>query len=160
MKDFFKWFFQGNRVQATVRTKELINKFRLLIDEGSCYRISNFGVGENGGKFPFLNHKFKIAFFKNTDVTRVVGWDKNTHGFKFEPFTNLQTKSFIETDVVGELLLFKINPYMHKHSVWFVIITYFYADVTGTIVSITGPLPFNNFRVDKIRRNVLPEDVE
>ncbi|PWA51644.1 HXXXD-type acyl-transferase family protein [Artemisia annua] len=35
---------QGNCVQATVRTKENINKFQLLIDEGSCYRIENFGV--------------------------------------------------------------------------------------------------------------------
>ncbi|PWA76328.1 hypothetical protein CTI12_AA235610 [Artemisia annua] len=62
---------QGNRVQATARTKEVINKYRLLIDEGSCYRISNFGVGENGGKYPFLNHRYKISFFRNTGVTRI-----------------------------------------------------------------------------------------
>nr|GFB22418.1 replication protein A 70 kDa DNA-binding subunit B [Tanacetum cinerariifolium] len=29
---------QGNRVQATIRNKN-ISKFQLLIDEGSCYRI-------------------------------------------------------------------------------------------------------------------------
>ena len=106
--------FQGNRVQATVRTKELINKFRLLIDEGSCYRVSNFGVGENGGRYPFLNHKFKIAFFRNTAVTRVVGWDKNIHGFKFEPFTNFQTKKFKESYVVGEFLFFICLIYHFK----------------------------------------------
>ena len=107
-----------------------------------------------------MNHKFKIAFFRNTAVTRVVGWDKNTRGFKFEPFTNFQTKKFIETDVVGELLLFKRNPYIDKHYILFVLIIYFYADVIGTIVSITDPQPFNNFGVDKIRRNVVLEDVE
>ena len=96
--------FQGNRVQATARTKEVINKYRLLIDEGSCYRISNFGVGENGGKYPFLNHRYKISFFRNTGVTRVPGWENNPRGFKFEPFTNFVTKEFKETDVVGELL--------------------------------------------------------
>lgn len=119
-------------MQATARTKELINKYRLLIDEGSCYRISNFGVGENGGKFPFLNHKYKIAFFKNTGVTRVVGWDRNTHGFKFEPFTNFQTKNYKETDVVGEFLILfvsylfiKSTIYVHVHCVLFVLILAF-----------------------------------
>ena len=96
--------FQGNRVQATVRSKENINKFQLLIDEGSCYRIGNFGVGENGGRFPLLNHRFKITFFKNTSVTRVPTFDNNVRGFNFEPFQNFASKRFKDTDVVGELL--------------------------------------------------------
>ncbi|PWA87999.1 replication protein A 70 kDa DNA-binding subunit D [Artemisia annua] len=124
---------QGNRVQATARTKEVINKYRLLIDEGSCYRISNFGVGENGGKYPFLNHRYKISFFRNSGVTRVPSWEKNPRGFNFEPFNNFFTKDFKETDLV---------------------------DVIGTIVSITDPQPFTNYGVDKIRRNVLLEDLE
>ncbi|GJX12684.1 putative reverse transcriptase domain-containing protein [Tanacetum coccineum] len=33
---------QGNRVQATIKGKH-ISKFQLLLDEGACYRIGNFG---------------------------------------------------------------------------------------------------------------------
>nr|GEZ86165.1 replication protein A 70 kDa DNA-binding subunit B [Tanacetum cinerariifolium] len=50
---------QGNRVQATIKGKH-INKFQLLLDEGACYRIGNFGVGENSGKWPLLNHNRTI----------------------------------------------------------------------------------------------------
>ena len=74
----------------------------MLMDEGSCYRIANFGVGENGGKFPFLTHRYKIAFFKNTSVTRVFSFDNNIKRFKFEPFTNFTSIQYKQTDVVGE----------------------------------------------------------
>ena len=42
-----------------------MSKFAGLLEEGACYRIRNFGVGENGGKYPLLPHKYKINFFKN-----------------------------------------------------------------------------------------------
>ncbi|GKC65926.1 replication protein A 70 kDa DNA-binding subunit B, partial [Tanacetum coccineum] len=112
---------------------ELINKFHLLIDEGSRYRIGDFGVGDNGGKYPLLNHKFKIAFYKNTSLTRLASFDKNSRGFRFEPFQNFTTKHFKETELV---------------------------DVVGTIVSISEPIPFNNFGEHKIRRTVILEDVD
>ncbi|GJW95359.1 replication protein A 70 kDa DNA-binding subunit B [Tanacetum coccineum] len=123
---------QGNRVQATVRNKN-ISKFQLLIDEGSCYRIGNFGVGDNGGNYPLLNHRFKMNFYKNTSVTRVGNFDNNTRGFKFEPFANFSTKEFSPSDVV---------------------------DVIGTVVSMTDCIPFNTFGVDKIRRTLILEDVD
>ncbi|GJR01983.1 replication protein A 70 kDa DNA-binding subunit B [Tanacetum coccineum] len=123
---------QGNRVQATVRNKN-ISKFQLLIDEGSCYRIGNFGVGDNGGNYPLLNHRFKMNFYKNTSVTRVGNFDNNTRGFKFEPFANFSTKEFSPSDVV---------------------------DVIGTVVSMTDCIPFNTFGVDKIRRTLILKDVE
>ncbi|GKC86212.1 replication protein A 70 kDa DNA-binding subunit B [Tanacetum coccineum] len=83
----------GNRVQATVRNKK-ISKFQLLIDEGSCYRIGNLGVGDNGSKYPMLNHLYKMIFYKNTSMTRVDNFDNNTRGFKFEPFANFTTRQF------------------------------------------------------------------
>ncbi|GJW47047.1 replication protein A 70 kDa DNA-binding subunit B [Tanacetum coccineum] len=43
----------GNRVQATVRNQD-IKKFQPILDEGACYRISNFGIGENGGNILFV----------------------------------------------------------------------------------------------------------
>ncbi|PWA84264.1 nucleic acid-binding, OB-fold protein [Artemisia annua] len=63
---------EGNRIQASIKADSM-NRFNAILDEVSCYRISNFGVGENGDKFPLLSHKFKISFFKNTAVTRGYG---------------------------------------------------------------------------------------
>nr|GEV36339.1 replication protein A 70 kDa DNA-binding subunit B [Tanacetum cinerariifolium] len=123
---------KNNRVKATVRNKN-ISKFQLLIDKGSCYRIDNFGVGDNGGKYPLLNHCYKMNFYKNTSVTRVGNFDNKTCSFKFEPFANFNTRQFFESDIV---------------------------DVLETVVSLTDCIPFNNFGVDKIRRNLIFEDVD
>nr|GEX94874.1 replication protein A 70 kDa DNA-binding subunit B [Tanacetum cinerariifolium] len=77
-----------------------VSNYQRLV--GSCYRISNFGVGENGGKFPLLNHRYKMKFFKNTSVTSVASFDNNTRGFKFDPFSNFTARTFGETKVVGQ----------------------------------------------------------
>nr|GEU32240.1 replication protein A 70 kDa DNA-binding subunit B [Tanacetum cinerariifolium] len=116
----------------TVRNKN-ISKFQLLINEGSCYQISNFGVGDNGGKYPLLTHRYKMNFYKNTYVTRVGNFENNTRGFKFEPFANFTTKQYFESDVVD-------------------------AEVIGTLVSMTICIPFDSFGVDKISRTLILED--
>ncbi|PWA63284.1 hypothetical protein CTI12_AA354140 [Artemisia annua] len=104
----------GNRVHCTCK-KDHINKFQLLIDEGSCYRIGNFGVGENGGNYPLLSHRYKLNLYKNSSVTRLASFDNNVRGFKFEPFSNLYVRQFSELESV---------------------------DVIGTIVSISDLIPF------------------
>ncbi|GKA71944.1 hypothetical protein Tco_0778160 [Tanacetum coccineum] len=96
-------------------------------------QLANFGVGENGGKFPTLNHRYKLNFFKNTAVTRVASFDNNTRGFKFEHFTAFTSRRFSDTELCG---------------------------VIGTIVSISDAIPFNTFGVYKIRRTIILEDVE
>ncbi|GKB24771.1 structural maintenance of chromosomes protein 5 [Tanacetum coccineum] len=77
---------QGNRIQVSVK-KDGLSKFQPILQEGSCYKISNFGVGENGGKFPLLNHKYRINFYKNTSVTRVNKFDNNNVEDKVECVT-------------------------------------------------------------------------
>ncbi|GJW63798.1 replication protein A 70 kDa DNA-binding subunit B [Tanacetum coccineum] len=106
---------------------------QLLLDEGSCYRIANFGVGDNGGKFPLINHKYKVNLFKNTSVTRLPIIDNNPCGFKFELFPNFHIRQFAASDVV---------------------------DLIGTVVSISDFITYNNSGEDKIRRNLILEDVE
>ncbi|PWA42840.1 hypothetical protein CTI12_AA540880 [Artemisia annua] len=91
---------QGNRIQASIKKTD-INKFQAILDEGSCYKVGSFGVGENGGKFPLLSHRYKIGFYKNTSVTRVDPFDQNTRGFLFEPFQNFTRRQFTETDIVA-----------------------------------------------------------
>nr|GEU55242.1 replication protein A 70 kDa DNA-binding subunit B [Tanacetum cinerariifolium] len=60
---------EGNCVQATIKL-DTMNKVLAVLEEGSCYRIGNFGVGKNGGKYLLLNHRYKINFYKNTSITR------------------------------------------------------------------------------------------
>ncbi|GJV57761.1 hypothetical protein Tco_1458766 [Tanacetum coccineum] len=74
-----------------------------------------------------------MNFFKSTIVTRVANFDDNICGFKFEPFANFSARKFSETEVV---------------------------DVIGTVVSISDCIPFNSYRVDKIRRTLILEDYE
>ncbi|PWA86283.1 replication protein A 70 kDa DNA-binding subunit D [Artemisia annua] len=120
---------QGNRIQATIK-RDHITKFAGLLEEGACYRIRNFGVGENGGKYPLLPHKYKINFFKNTSLTRMNRFDTNLNGFKFEPFLRFSTRRWSEQEAV---------------------------DIIGTIVSIGDPIPFGD---NQKRRTVILEDAE
>ncbi|GKB65477.1 replication protein A 70 kDa DNA-binding subunit B [Tanacetum coccineum] len=133
-KPEMKWGLEmGNRIQVSVK-KDGLSKFQPILQEGSCYKISNFGVGENRGRFPLLSHKYRINFYKNTSVTRVNKFDNNVHGFKFEPFQNFATKHFSPTDVV---------------------------DVIGTVVSISDLIPFSGgLDQEKRRRTILLEDVD
>nr|GEW92912.1 replication protein A 70 kDa DNA-binding subunit B [Tanacetum cinerariifolium] len=124
---------EGNRIQAHMKGKDLMNKFIPVLDEGSCYRIRNFRVGENGGKYPLLNHRYKINFYKNTSITRVNHFDQNLRGFKFEPFQNFTTKKFGPTDLV---------------------------DVIGTIVSISNLILFESYGKEKYRRTITLQDVD
>ncbi|GKA93596.1 replication protein A 70 kDa DNA-binding subunit B [Tanacetum coccineum] len=122
----------GNRIQASVM-KNCMKKFEPIIDEGTCYRITNFGVGENGGNYPLVNHKYRINFYMNTMVTRVNKFDNNVHGFRFEPFQNFSTKHFSSSDFV---------------------------DVIGTVVSISDLIPFSGgLGQEKRRRTILLQDV-
>ncbi|PWA87311.1 hypothetical protein CTI12_AA131500 [Artemisia annua] len=89
----------GNRIQATIK-RDSMTKFAGLLEEGACYRIRNFGVGENCGKYPLLPHKYKINFFKNTSLTRMNRFDTNHNGFKFEPFLRFSTRRWSEQEAV------------------------------------------------------------
>ncbi|GJU77493.1 putative reverse transcriptase domain-containing protein [Tanacetum coccineum] len=122
----------GNRVQATIRNHD-IKKFQPILDERASYRISNFGIGENSGNFPLLEHRFKLNFFKNTALTRIESFDSNPRGFRFEHFGAFTSRKFFEREL---------------------------SDVIGTIVSISDSIPFNYAGVDKIRRTVILEDYD
>ena len=78
-------------------------KFEPLLQEGQCYMISNFGVAENGGRLPLLPNRWKISFFKGTNVTRIDQIDHNFVGFINEPFTRIldSNNEYKEHDCVG-----------------------------------------------------------
>nr|GEY12425.1 replication protein A 70 kDa DNA-binding subunit B [Tanacetum cinerariifolium] len=66
--------------------KEWVFCFEPLFKEGQCYSISNFAIAENSGRLPLLPHKYKISFYKETVVTRIVAFDDNVNGFILEPY--------------------------------------------------------------------------
>ena len=69
--------------------------------------ISNFGVAENGGRLPLLPNRWKISFFKGTNVTRIDQIDDNFVGFINEPFTRIldPNNEYHEHDCVGMHLM-------------------------------------------------------
>ncbi|GKB61778.1 replication protein A 70 kDa DNA-binding subunit B [Tanacetum coccineum] len=121
----------GNRIQSSVM-EDCMKKFEPIIDEGTCYRITNFRVRKNGGNYPLVNHKYRINFYMNTIVTRVNKFDNNVYGLRFEPFQNFSTKHFSPSDFV---------------------------DVIGTVVSISDLIPFSGgLGQEKKRRTILLQD--
>ncbi|PWA56462.1 replication protein A 70 kDa DNA-binding subunit B [Artemisia annua] len=100
--DFLVQDEQGNRIQCSVK-KNIMHKYEGIIEEGKCYRISNFVVADNSGKFPLLGHMYKIVFYKNTILTRIKDFDENSMGFKFVSIGEINSKQFKDNDVVGNI---------------------------------------------------------
>lgn len=88
-------------------------RFEPLFEEGQCYVISNFGIAENSGRLPLLPHKYKLSFFKGTQVTRVDPFDDNVSGFVLEPFNSLLggNRRYHDHDAVGT---FSKNILIHQ----------------------------------------------
>ena len=98
--NYFNQFSQGNRIQCTARNNDMY-RFEPLFQQGHCYIITDFSVGENNGILPLLNHKYKITFFQSTKVTRIDHFDEDVFGFKLEPFSEILSKRYHEKDSVG-----------------------------------------------------------
>ncbi|PWA69063.1 hypothetical protein CTI12_AA302290 [Artemisia annua] len=97
---------KGNRIQCTARNNDMY-RFEPLFQQGHCYIITDFSVGENNGILPLLNHKYKITFFQSTKVTRIDHFDEDVFGFKLEPFSEILSKRYHEkdsVDVVGVIV--------------------------------------------------------
>ncbi|PWA62733.1 hypothetical protein CTI12_AA360010 [Artemisia annua] len=123
---------KGNRIQCTARNNDMY-RFEPLFQQGHCYMISDFSIGENNGILPLLNHKYKITFFQSTKVTRIDHFDEDVFGFKLEPFSDILSKKYNDKDSV---------------------------DVIGAIVAIGDIIPIPNSLVKKVRRTVIIEDTE
>nr|XP_043618840.1 uncharacterized protein LOC122590725 [Erigeron canadensis] len=97
---------QGSRIQATVKHK-LIPKFAALLEEGGIRVISNFGVGENKGRFLLTRHPCKINFYPNTSVRLSNDWagpDQSIHLLSFDDILTKNFESVYSFDVIGEVV--------------------------------------------------------
>ncbi|GJU36794.1 ATP-dependent DNA helicase PIF1-like protein [Tanacetum coccineum] len=93
-----------------------------------------FGIGENSGNFPLLEHRFKLKVHGLNVVFLIPD--------KFSKMYDERDKSGI---VVMILQLCKVK---------------YFNDVIRTIISISDAVPFNYAGVDKIKRTVILEDYE
>ncbi|GJS55438.1 replication protein A 70 kDa DNA-binding subunit B [Tanacetum coccineum] len=116
--------------------KELMFRFQLLFEEGTCYIISNFGIAENNGRLPLLPHRYKISFYKSTTVTRIDPFDNNNNGFILKPFSHL--------------LYSEYHEYHENDGV----------DVIGSVVGIGDIIPTMSGDAKKIKRTIIVADVD
>ncbi|GKE00120.1 replication protein A 70 kDa DNA-binding subunit B, partial [Tanacetum coccineum] len=82
-----------------------------------------------------IKGRWKISFYKGTEVTRIDQIDDNLIGFVNEPFSRI-----LDTN----------NEY-HDHDC---------VDVIGTVVSIGDIVPINGYGCSKVRRTVVIEDTQ
>ncbi|KAJ1376758.1 hypothetical protein SESBI_49607 [Sesbania bispinosa] len=59
---------EGRKIEVVVQ-KQYMKKFAQCLVEGEVYRITNFGVSSNGGKFRAAGHDYKLSFSACTQVT-------------------------------------------------------------------------------------------
>ncbi|KAJ1377218.1 hypothetical protein SESBI_49105 [Sesbania bispinosa] len=71
---------EGGRIEATM-PKNLMMKFSQIVAEREVYRLSNFALTENSGKFRAAHHEFKIVFNGGTKMIRCPSVNIPVSGF-------------------------------------------------------------------------------
>ncbi|GJU51172.1 retrovirus-related pol polyprotein from transposon TNT 1-94 [Tanacetum coccineum] len=94
-----------------------------------------FLSAENSRRLSLLPNRWKISFYKGSEVSRIDQIDDNLIGFVNEPFSRI-----LDTN----------NEY-HDHDC---------VDVIGTVVSIGDIIPVNGYGCSKVRRTVVIEDTQ
>jgi len=57
-------------MHATIR-KDLVAKFRAMVEEGGTYQIDNAMVGFNEGQYKLTSHKYKLNMMNNSNFTKI-----------------------------------------------------------------------------------------
>ncbi|GJW18093.1 nucleic acid-binding, OB-fold, replication protein A, OB domain protein [Tanacetum coccineum] len=79
---------EENKIVATVK-ESICSKFEKYLEEGKCFYISTFSVGDSQGTPRIVENKNKIHFYKATDVTPCDSYSGSVHGFRFKSFDTL-----------------------------------------------------------------------
>ncbi|KAJ1441423.1 Nucleic acid-binding, OB-fold [Sesbania bispinosa] len=59
--------WEGGRIQASIR-KAMLRKYMNCVAEGGVYKMTYFGVVDNGGSYRATSHEFKLLFQARTRV--------------------------------------------------------------------------------------------
>lgn len=78
-----------DKIHATIK-KHLIMKFEPVLQEGSVYIISNFGVPENTTRFKMVRHPYRFNFYRITMVKTYGSWFCGSrYGLEFKHFDDI-----------------------------------------------------------------------
>ncbi|GKB47013.1 nucleic acid-binding, OB-fold, replication protein A, OB domain protein [Tanacetum coccineum] len=72
---------EKNKIVATVM-ESICPKFEKCLEEGKCFYISTFSVGDSQGTPKIVENKNKIHIYKATDVTPCETYSGPVHGFR------------------------------------------------------------------------------
>ncbi|GKD41248.1 nucleic acid-binding, OB-fold, replication protein A, OB domain protein [Tanacetum coccineum] len=97
---------EENKIVATVK-ESICPKFEKYLEEGKCFYISTFSVGDSEGTPRIVENKNKIHFYKATDVTPCDSYNGSVQGFRFKSFDTLlqeENQSSVSYDLIGDLI--------------------------------------------------------
>ncbi|GJW55821.1 nucleic acid-binding, OB-fold, replication protein A, OB domain protein [Tanacetum coccineum] len=100
------WCIKENKIVATVN-ESICSKFEKYLEEGKCFYISTFSVGDSQGTPRIVENKNKIHFYKATNVTPCDSYSGSFHGFRFKSFDTLlqvEDQSSMSYDLIGDLI--------------------------------------------------------
>ncbi|AES62882.2 DUF223 domain protein [Medicago truncatula] len=92
----------GGRIHATAR-KDLVAKFRSMVQEGGTYQLENAIVGFNESPYKVTSHKHKLKMMHNSTFTKVHSPSIPMNVFKFKPFNEIlsSTVEEVSTGAMG-----------------------------------------------------------
>ncbi|AES61356.1 DUF223 domain protein [Medicago truncatula] len=79
---------KGGRIHATAR-KDLVAKFRSMVQEGGTYQLENAIVGFNESPYKVTSHKHKLSMMHNSTFTKVHLPAIPMNVFEFKPFNEI-----------------------------------------------------------------------
>ncbi|GJS64632.1 nucleic acid-binding, OB-fold, replication protein A, OB domain protein [Tanacetum coccineum] len=97
---------EENKIVATVK-ESIYSKFEKYLEEGKCFYISTFFVGDSQGTPRIVENKNKIHFYNDTNVTPCDSYSGSVHGFRFKSFDTLlqvEEQSSMSYDLIGDLI--------------------------------------------------------
>ncbi|AES97132.2 DUF223 domain protein [Medicago truncatula] len=100
-----KRFLHGGHIHATAR-KDLVAKFRSMVQEGGTYQLENAIVGFNESPYKVTSHKHKLSMMHNSTFTNVHSPAIPMNVFYFKPFNEIlsSTVEEVSTDVIGHVI--------------------------------------------------------
>ncbi|RHN71733.1 putative nucleic acid-binding protein [Medicago truncatula] len=86
---------KGGRIHATSR-KDLVAKFRSMVQEGGTYQLENAMVGFNESPYKVTSHKHKLSMMHNSNFTKVHSPAIPMNVFEFKPFNEILSSTVEE----------------------------------------------------------------
>ncbi|XP_039685634.1 replication protein A 70 kDa DNA-binding subunit-like isoform X2 [Medicago truncatula] len=96
---------KGGRIHATVR-KDLVARFRSMVEEGATYELHNAIVAINEGPYKITSHKHKLGMLHNSSFTKKDLPTIPINVFDFMSFNEILSSNVEETsaDVIGHVI--------------------------------------------------------